>query len=411
MKKLIIFFFYLFIHLQSRQQIITTTTANCDDKLYMSLNGKWKKGQDVAGSPGFSKTDQQESTKRLDSIHKLVFEAFPEPMGLDAVWHRDQIANAFWAQQIKYSRKPDGSVGADDLKGISTATYSYTSRYFRYYCFNDAPKREVKVDGETGTWLIVEINPTMAGVGNGTTLDSMTINGLPVYQRSPAKERWKGYEFFYQPGGSPNFRGVMIYRRGGQPHLPVTRKQYLGYCIPWLDKFYDQMVQITLAEMPLRSQEEEDAIKNKWLNKIDQDYKNNPTKKEAARKNYLDSYRSDQQLREEKKDILVKQKVQTLMLYEKELEKTTRDGLLDSPAIVREWHPLTADIPIFMTEAEGGGMLVTLNPAYWRKDLPKYVPQFIWMYWNCQPLAATQDLKKRIEEYFPIEKLQAMIDK
>ena len=411
MKKQIIIPILLSIHLQSYcQQVITTTTANCDDKLYITLDGKWKKNNDVSGSPGFSKTEMQEANKRLDAIHQLVLEAYPEPKGLDAVWHRNQIANGFWGQQIKYSRKPDGSVGADDLKGIPTGTYSYSSLYFRYYCFNDAPKREVKVDGETGTWLIVEVNPTLAGVGNGTTTDSMTINGMPVYQLTNAKERWKGYEFFSQSGGS-NFGGVMIYRKGSQPYLPVTRKQYLDYCISWLDKFYDEMNRVTLAEMFVRPKEDQDAVKNKWLNKIDQDYKNNPAKKEAARKNFLDSYRSDDQLRDAKKDILGKQKAQTIKLYEKELEKTTREGLLNSPAIINEWHPLTADVPIFMTEAEGGGMLVTLNPNYWRKDLPKYVPQFIWMYWNCQPLAATQDLKKRIEENFPVEKLQAMIDK
>jgi len=407
-KQLIIFF--LGIQLQSSGQTITTTTANCDDKLYITIDGKWKYKHDYPGSTGFSKTEQQETFKRLDAIQQLVLEAYPEPKGVDALWQRNQIANGFWAQQINYSKEPDGSIKADDIKGIPTGKYSYSAGFFHYYCLNDAPKRELRVDGETGTWLVFEINPTLVGVGNGSTKDSMTINGFPVYQRNPTMERWKGYEFFNQPGGR-NLRAVMIYRRGGQPHLPVTRKQYLDYCIHWLDKFYDEMIRIALAEMPLRSKEEQDAIKNKWLNKIDQDYKNNPAKKEAARKNYLDSYRSDEQLRDEKKDILIKQKAKTVELYEKELEKTTKADLLDSPAIIYEWHPLTADVPIFMTEAEGGGMLVTFNPAYWRKDLPKYVPQFIWMYWICEPGAVAQHLKKRIEEYFPIEKLQAMIDK
>jgi hypothetical protein len=414
MKKQIIILILIIIYLQSwSQKIITTTTAKCDDKLYMTIPGRWKTDHDYPGSPGFSRTEQQEAFKRLDAIQALVFEAYPEPIGLDAVWHRNQLANGFWAQQIKYSRNPDGSISADDLKGISTGKYEYRSLYFRYLCSSSSngPKREVVPDAETATWLIVEINPTMAGIGTGSTQDSMRINGLPVYRRTPAVEQWKGHDFFYEPGGTRNSGAVMIYRQGAQPHLPVTRKQYLDYCFPWLDKFYDEMIRVTLAEMPVRSKEEQDATKNKWLNKIDQDYKNNPTKKEAARKNYLDSYKTDEQMRDEKKDLFIKQKAETLKLYEKELEKTTREGLLDSPAIIHDWHPLTAEVPIFMTEAEGGGMLVTFNPAYWRKDLPKYVPQFIWMHWNCQPIAATQNLKKRIEEYFPIEKLQAMIDK
>jgi hypothetical protein len=236
MKKNFIILFHLGIHLQSYCQVITTTTANCDDKLYITIDGKWKYHHDYPGSPGFSKTEQLETFKRLDAIHQFVLEAYPEPKGVDAVWQRYQISNGFWGQQIKYSKNPDGSVKAEDIKGISTGKYGYWAGFFHYYCFNKTPKSEVRVNGETGTWLVFEINPTLVGVGNGSTQDSMTINGFPVYQRNPAKERWKGYEFFNQPGGR-NLRAVMIYRRGGQPHLPVTRKQYLDYCIHWLDKF------------------------------------------------------------------------------------------------------------------------------------------------------------------------------
>ena len=33
------------------------------------------------------------------------------------------------------------------------------------------------------------------------------------------------------------------------------------------------------------------------------------------------------------------------------------------------------------------------------------------MHWTCSPWAAVKYFKKKTEEYFPIEKLQAMIDK
>jgi hypothetical protein len=74
-------------------------------------------------------------------------------------------------------------------------------------------------------------------------------------------------------------------------------------------------------------------------------------------------------------------------------------------------YVLTESIPIFITEKEGGKMLVTENPAYIRKDLPKHVPQFFIVYWTIGPGDPGEDLRKRIVEYFPIEKLQAMIDK
>ena len=61
--------------------------------------------------------------------------------------------------------------------------------------------------------------------------------------------------------------------------------------------------------------------------------------------------------------------------------------------------------------------LVTENPAYIRKDLPKYVPQFIVLYWSWVsdfPLlggAQGEYYSKIMEANFPIDKLQAMIDK
>jgi hypothetical protein len=37
---------------------------------------------------------------------------------------------------------------------------------------------------------------------------------------------------------------------------------------------------------------------------------------------------------------------------------------------------------VFTTEKENGVTLVTENPDYFRKDLPKYVPQFFVLHWT-----------------------------
>lgn len=75
-------------------------------------------------------------------------------------------------------------------------------------------------------------------------------------------------------------------------------------------------------------------------------------------------------------------------------------------------HMLT-QYPIFTTQANGVRLLVTENPAYMKKELPKYIPQFMYYtQWNCD-CGADQSLNpyKLIDEKFPIEKVQAMIDK
>ncbi len=91
---------------------------------------------------------------------------------------------------------------------------------------------------------------------------------------------------------------------------------------------------------------------------------------------------STQQQKDEAVKNISKQKDEVITLYKNELEKNRTANLLDSPAIVRILDNMYPDVPIFTTGAEDGSMLVTENPAYIRKDLPNYVPQFIVLYWS-----------------------------
>src|SRR6185369_3426511 len=90
----------------------------------------------------------------------------------------------------------------------------------------------------------------------------------------------------------------------------------------------------------------------------------------------------DQQRRDNQKNIIVKNKKAVLKLYQDALEKSTADNLLDAPAIVSAPFHTAENAPVFSTEEEGGTMLVTENPEYFRKDLPKDVPQFMVINWQ-----------------------------
>jgi hypothetical protein len=102
-----------------------------------------------------------------------------------------------------------------------------------------------------------------------------------------------------------------------------------------------------------------------------------------------------------------------LKRYQDEMEATTKTGLLDSPAIIPSDLCNISNNPIFSTEAQGGSMLVTENPAYIRKDIPRYIPQFFTIILEKYnyPFPPVPDPYKVIEESFPIENLRAMIDK
>jgi predicted lysophospholipase L1 biosynthesis ABC-type transport system permease subunit len=56
-------------------------------------------------------------------------------------------------------------------------------------------------------------------------------------------------------------------------------------------------------------------------------------------------------------------------------------------------------------------ILVTENPDYIRKDLPKHVPQFFLVSLTWQDWEPLKKFAEIVEQNFPFEKLQAMIDK
>jgi hypothetical protein len=163
------------------------------------------------------------------------------------------------------------------------------------------------------------------------------------------------------------------------PYTTVTRKQYLDLCISYLPKMYDEMIV-----------DDENA------------------------KKFIDAGLADAQTLKEKKENFQKGKKDALKHYSDELAATTAAGLLDAPAVI----PLSLCYPIpdraiFTTEAEGGRLLVTENPAYFRRDLPKYVPQLFVLTFRRESWTSRENRTPLYALYdnFPIEKLQAMIDK
>jgi ribosomal protein S20 len=107
-----------------------------------------------------------------------------------------------------------------------------------------------------------------------------------------------------------------------------------------------------------------------------------------------------------------KAKTDALKKLHDELDKTTKEGLLDAPAVVRLDPLLVNEGPVFLPESEGCTLLATENPNYFRKDLPKYVPQFfILEVIVTDTKSRFMNFKRIIDDNFPIEKLKAIIDK
>jgi hypothetical protein len=368
----------------------------------MTIKGKYTKGIDniaPLASSILPKAQQPEALRRMDAMHKLLLEAYPQPVGMDGRWGRDLYAGVF-ADDVNYSN------------GIPVCNYMYRCTFCSNTCVQNQPKA-VSVCADVYNHFRVYVNQ-MGELQSDLRLDTMTINGRKVYLLNPLVGSWKGYDLYGRRG--ENFNCVLLSRKGESPFTPVTRKQYLDYSIPWLNRFFDEAIK-SPPFMPLRSLEEQETKKQKDLAKIEADYKKNPKVRDAVRKNFLDTYKTDQQRRDETVSKMIKLKKDGINRYEKELEKAKADNLLDAPAEIVSPFTTTENTPIFATGPQGGKMLVTAKPAYIRKDLPKYVPQFMVMYWTWTsdfPMYGGEQgvhYRKMLEANFPIEKLQAMIDK
>ena len=402
--KNIIFLLMLFgVSVQSYCQIKTLSVV-CSDSVLMSIKGTYEPLNNII-APGtgslLSAVQQQEVIGKLDAVHQMLLSAYPVPTGFEASWWKFLNPGSFAAE-------------LDLQNGIPVCTYGYKVNFNSYACVQNGAKDLFCCEPGTSTFEVTVNNLEYFG-HSALAKDQITINGLRVFMRNPVKGTWKGYELVHEGEVESTKRIVLLHRSGELPYIPVTRKQYLEFCINYLNSFFDEQIN-GMNLFPVRSLEEQEALKRKSLDKIDADYAKNPKQRDIIRKNFLDTYKTDQQKRDETVQKMVDNKKEVLKRYEDQMENTKASNLLDSPATIMEVATVHPDVPIFAPEEKNGQMLYTHNPVYIRKNLPKSVAQFIvvrWTWSDYLPVggAAGMNFRKLLEENFPIEKLQSMIDK
>jgi hypothetical protein len=398
MKKQFIILFLPFFSLSSRSQTTINTKVPCTDAIAQNADGKWIKSTDVGS------VNSNDVYSRLDAIHDLVLRTYPEPKGVDAVWHRTAGVSYFGSKR-KYYKTNDDRLTFDYLNTPHFFQYSYTAGFFAYYC--DAYEKNILHPGhpgETGTWINIIANKN---IGETALDDDWTINGVPVITKKAAQYKEDGYESYYPEPGY-KVRGVLVYRKGGiLPYITVTRKQYLDYCIIYHTKIWDEAIK-GIEQMPVRSAEEQEKEKTAKLAMFQQKFGKDPKVLKANIDYYLAGYKTDQQIRDEKIKETKKNKEQELKKFTDETERSKNDGLLNSPAMIKVMYNAE---PIFETDQAYGLMVITENPDYIRKDLPKHIPQLFEINLVWKELAAQEKFAKIFQEKFPTDKLQAMIDK
>lgn len=373
----ILLLFFFSCHLAWNQGRFVKTTTPCDDELLLKTPGAW-----LASSKRYStKTTQQELQQienRLNTIRQLTQNIYPKPMGFDAV-NTYYASDANFASQIKIQHTPVGFRNSF-INGIPTILYTYVVKFCGYVCSARTPNEIAKNPGcETGPVISVDINGLESFFWefrlDDHYVDIMRIEGKPIRMMPVLAGKWKGYDLYSPEAGSGD-KMVLLHREGILPYIPVTRKQYLERSIEYFQRFFANTLKA--AENP------------EGLNLLmDKNQRDEQTKK-------LQKYRDD-----------------LLKYYRDELDATTKAGLLEMPAITVEGiGDMDISNPIFTTKENGGILLVTENPHYWKRDLPEYIPQVIIYMWNGEiGPDPTKNPCYLYHQDFPILSLQAMIDK
>jgi len=311
----------------------------------LALKGKWTVRTDVGRGTSIPAGAASEVDTRIDRIGKLFHAAYPEPRGMDAASYRD--------------------LDSPQLFEKGPFPYSYRSLYLPWSC--NPRTHKLQLGGETATWAYAFVNHLTWFAEPQKTL---RVQGQPTYLLTKRVGTFRGlpeYEGIHNQSsntGQTFSRAVLVSRPGRSPLKAVTRKQFLEAYLAALDAQGQAMI----AEIEKASMD-------------------------PGRKTTLEKQRQAQ------------------------MSKLTAAA---SGRLAR-MSPSEAEQPAFLTganlvqfsdftaEAQGGRALVRLDRGALDANLPRFVPQFVVVYWRWQKNVASENFRTEFEKKFDTNALSELL--
>ena len=356
----------------------------CNDDIIMNIKGKWKK----TGESYMKGAYAAQAITRLDKIQQLLQAAYPEPKGIEAAWYYSMEGSSF----IKNGPLP----------------YTLSALFKAYYCNTNVKK--LLLGDETGTWFYVWANKFAWFASED---EKFLVGNKPVYLLTKKLGELNGFPLY---AGSDNVtsntgtrfsKTILIARPGQLPYTPVSRKQYLIAFLKGKEDFEKQYINAT-SKMVIWSDAEEEANKQKQLEKTEKSARPNGADQERARNNFLRNYVTAKQRK--LNDIANSEKIyQQDIKPAKDYLANTSEEELSKPAYIGSGS-YSIYFKNFANENEGN-MMVQVNDSYFNSKLPTYIPQFLVVYWEWDAKKACIDFANHIEKNFNFNALKEMIDK
>lgn len=317
---------------------------------------------------------------RLEKIMPLLKAVLPELAGMEAKYHGVIDGNAI---------VPNGPV-----------PYRFISSFLEYYCSNTT-KIELQQEPHAAVHIYInEYNNWFA-----KKIDHWNINGdgkmIAVYQMPDTIGKWQGvtvYEPKIIPGDAD--RAIVIGHNGKMPWFTLSKKQYLtGYK--------------NLLEAKRKEQAEANDI---YLKKAKENIATMKASKtlSAGQKKVI-VYKLQQQLEDYQNNVMPKNTAATQRMYEEQMKwvneylDTASAETLAQQAILDKRSNIVFK-GYFAKPGEEGIKLIAFPAKYFNRQLSRYVPQFMIVYWRWGAHPANLTFAKAFYDNFPVAKLQALID-
>ncbi len=350
--------------------------------------GSWKKssygGNIVFPDKTFPANHYKLLLGRIEEVLPVMKEAVPDLGGFEPEWY--------------------SSIRGSALVANGPVPSSFNCLLFTYYCNTNVNK--ILLGDEASASLEVYFNSYGLFCEK---INEWDINAdgkmISIYQLPDTIGKWKGLTL-YEPKrtGGPGLamdRAVVLGHNGQMPWHTLTQKQYLTGYKNWLLKNKKQQLEGNDTNIKKMKENIANMQASKALTP-------------GQKKGIIEKL--EEQLKDFQDNIIQKNTAAAEKIYNDKIKPVNE--YLDTATAETLAQPALLDLKsnlgfkgYFVKHGQPGIKLINFTGKYFNAALPRYVPQFIVMYWKWGQDPPSVKFAKEIEGNFPVEKLKRLIDK
>lgn len=320
-----------------------------DDSTKNKPSIHWKKADDEINGK-FNKVELAKLKTVTETLHMVLQDSALRSAGLESTWHAqysaDKAGNLInYGIDCEFASTPDGNATGAPA-GLTVMVNDYS-----------AMVGHITIDNKDYMTL-----PAGNAVRNQCPYYTLAGGTTPENMHTPNRNIW-----------------VVTARPDVLPYTPITRKEYLEISIGWLNDTKAQIIADVKQRTPVRSKEEQEAIKKREIDELSSRYSG--AELQMRTQMYMQSYKSDEDYLKEHIDQATAD-VDSTISFVKGMMNRLSPATLSAPAVI---SPNTREFEGFRDGEPGMVMLIRNNPDFNAPAGAPEKPRFFLLTWNSEP--------------------------